>query len=245
MDLLRQVFEWLTDPANWSGSDGIWAHTVEHVTVSAAGVAAGIAVALPVGMLIGHTRKGAFLVISVGNLGRAIPSFGIIGMTFGFFLSAGFGLGFWPIFVALFFLAVPPILTNTYTGISGVDPDTLEAATGMGMTGGQSLLRIELPLAASVIAAGIRTAAVQVVATATLGALVGGGTLGLYIVRGFRTHDDVQVLGGAILVAGLAIVTELVLGLVERLVRPRTASRGARRGIRPGEHEPAVATTHG
>jgi osmoprotectant transport system permease protein len=147
--------------------------------------------------------------------------------------------------VALFFLAIPPILTNTYTGVANVDPDTLEAARGMGMTGRQVLIRIELPLAASVIAAGIRTAAVQVVATATLGALVGGGTLGLFIVRGFRVNDDVRVLGGAILVAALAIATELLLGLVERSLRPRTDSRARGRAVRPGQNEPAVAATHG
>lgn len=236
MEVLQEVFRWLTDPANWSGPDGIPNRTWEHVRLSVVSVGMATMLALPVGLLIGHTRRGAFAVIAIGNLGRAIPSFGILALTLPLALDLGLGLGFWPAIIALFFLAIPPILTNAYVGVAGVDPDTLEAVRGMGMTEREVLLRLELPLAAPLIAAGLRTAAVQVVATATLAALVAGGGLGLFIIRGFRVGDDARIVGGAILVALLAIATELGMALLERAVRPRTSSR-RRAGVTPPAFE--------
>lgn len=235
--LVGSVVDWFLDAVNWSGEDGIPNRTLEHVWLSFVSVTAAMVVALPLGLLIGHTGRGAFVAISIGNLGQAIPSFAILALTLPLTLRAGLGLGFWPTFVALFFLAIPPILTNTYTGIAGVDRDTVEAARGMGMSGGQILRKLELPLAAPVIAAGVRTAAVQVVATATLAALIAGGTLGLFIVRGFRVNDNDRILGGAILVAVLAILTELALGALERRLRPRTSTRRRKGGLpEPADH---------
>ena len=234
-----QVWEWFGDPIHWEGPFGVPARLYEHVVLSAVSLAIAAAIALPIGMYIGHRRRFEFLVVSVANLGRAIPSFGLL---FLFVLMFGIGLdapaALRPaILFALVLLAIPPILTNTYVGIQVVDADTLESARGMGMGEGRVLLGIEVPLAAPLIMAGLRTAAVQVVATATLGAVVAGGGLGRFILDGFAARDQAQIVAGAILVAGLAIVTELGFGLLERLVRPRTSSRG-RAGRRRLEEAP-------
>jgi osmoprotectant transport system permease protein len=218
------LFEWLTDPVNWSGTDGIPHRFLEHVQISVFATLAATALALPLGLAIGHTGRAEFVTVTAANLGRAIPSFAIVALAFPIAVELGWGLGFWPTFLALFFLAIPPILTNTYVGVKGVDRDTVEAARGMGMREREVLGSIELPLAAPLIVAGIRTSAVQVVATATLGAIVAWGGLGRYIIDGFAQQNDGMLLGGAVLVAALAIVTELGLGLVERLIRPRTTS---------------------
>jgi osmoprotectant transport system permease protein len=240
-----ELVEWFTDPEHWSGSSGIPVRLLEHVEMSALSVAAGALIALPLGLWIGHTRRGEFLVVSVANLGRAIPSFGLL-----FLFVIIFELGLDtppalrpPILFALILLAIPPILTNTYVGIQTVEADTLEAARGMGMTEGEVLRRIELPLAAPVIVAGLRTAAVQVVATATLAAAVAGGGLGRFIVDGFASGNHPQVFGGALMVALLAIATELAMGLLERTVRPKTESRPRETAIPPAEPGPAVLTS--
>jgi osmoprotectant transport system permease protein len=229
---LTEVVEWFTDPSNWAGSFGIPNRMVEHLVMSGVSLAIGAAIALPAGMYIGHTRRFEFLVVSLANFGRAIPSFGLL---FLFVLWLGLGLGSPPalrpaVIFALVLLTIPPILTNTYVGIQSVDADTLEAARGMGMSDGYVLSRVEIPLGLRLILAGLRTAAVQVVATATLGAVVAGGGLGRFIVTGFATGDDAQIFGGAVLVALLAILTELGFGLLERVATPRTSSRGRPRG---------------
>jgi osmoprotectant transport system permease protein len=175
-------------------------------------------------------------VVSVANLGRAVPSFGLIVL---FVIVFGLWLD-WPaplrpsVLFALVLLAIPPILTNTYVGIQSVDADLLESARGMGMSEGQVLRRIELPLAAPLIVAGLRIAAVQVVATATLSAIVAGGGLGRFIIDGIAQRDMEEIFGGAVLVAGLAFLTEIALGFLERAVTPRTASSGRRR-VEPAE----------
>jgi osmoprotectant transport system permease protein len=239
MNALTQLRDWLTDPVNWAGPDGVPARVLEHLAISFTAVGIALALALPIGLLIGHSRRGEFVAVSVANLGRAIPSFAILSIAFQIFLNIAPGLsfGFLPTVVALTLLGIPPILTNTYVGIQAVDPDTVEAARGTGMSGAQVLHRLEVPLAAPLILAGIRTAAVQVVATATLAALIAGGGLGRYIIDGFAQDDDGMLLAGAVLVAVLAIVTELAFGLVERMLSPRTASidNSRRRGGRPTE----------
>ncbi len=230
MGVISEAAGWLTDPANWSGPGAIPHRLFEHVQISGVTVLAAALIAIPAGLLIGHTGKGRFLVVTLSNVGRAIPSFAILALTLPVTIKLGLGLGFWPTFIALFVLAVPPILTNTYVGVAGVDRDIVEAARGMGMAGGQVLRRLELRLAAPVIMVGLRTAAVEVVATATLAALVAWGGLGRYIIDGFAVRDDARILGGAILVALLAIATELLMGRVERLVRPRGSSSIRLRG---------------
>lgn len=224
MDLLSvvmsEVVDWFSDPAQWSGTNGIPNRLWEHVQLSALSVLAAMVVAVPWGLYIGHTRRFEFVSVTVANLGRALPSFAILAFFFPIFLARGLGFTFWPAIVPLAFLAVPPILVNTHTGIRGVDPDVVEAARGMGMSGQGILRSIELPIAAPLIVTGIRTSAVQVVATATLAALVAWGGLGRYVIDGLSQRDYVQVFAGALLAAVLSVLTELVLAGVQRLVVP-------------------------
>ena len=221
MEVLSSVLEWFRDPANWAGSTGVPARMLEHIYISFLSVGMSALVALPAALYIGHTKRAEFLVVSVANLGRAIPSFAILAIMLPITIRMGLGLGFWPTVIALFLLGIPPILTNTYVGIQGVDADTIEAARGMGMTGGQILRKLEVPLAAPLIVAGFRTALVQVIATATLAALVAWGGLGRFIIDGFAVRDDARIAAGAILVAALAIAAELSFGLVQRVFAVR------------------------
>jgi osmoprotectant transport system permease protein len=237
-----EVFDWFGDPATWSGANGIPTRVIEHLAMASVGIAVAAPVAVAVGLFIGHTRRAEFISVTIANLGRAIPSFAILALVFPITLRLEMGLGFLPTVIALVFLAIPPILTNTYVGVKGVDPDTIEAARGMGMSGRQILTAIEIPLAARLIVSGFRTSAVQVVATATLGAVIAAGGLGRYIVDGFAfgtfgpngVEGRQMVVGGAILVAGLALAVELGLGLLERAVVPRgtTAERPSREAMR-------------
>lgn len=234
MDAFADLWRWLIDPANWRGTDGVPMRMLEHVELSIVPLAIASAVAIPVGLLVGHKRRFEFLAVSFANVGRAVPSFALLILAYLLFLqiSPKLAFGFWPTTVALFLLAVPPILTNTYVGVQGVDADAIEAARGMGMTEREILRRLELPLAAPLIMAGVRTAAVTVVATATLSAVIAGGGLGRYIIDGNAQGKPEEVLAGAALVAVLAILTELGFGLLERVVSPRTSSRGPRRRAR-------------
>jgi osmoprotectant transport system permease protein len=228
MDVVSDVISWLTDPAQWSGPDGIPVRTLQHLWYSLLATVIAAAIALPIGIFIGHTGRGALVAVNLTNLGRAIPSLGIIILMF---TLVGFGIV--PVLVALVALAVPPIVTNSYIGIRSVDRDVREAAEGMGMRGRQVLWQVELPVAMPLIMAGIRTSAVQVVATATLAAFVGLGGLGRYLIDGLSQRDLAQVVGGAILVAVLSLATELVLGRVQTLVVSEgLAERGADAAVR-------------
>jgi osmoprotectant transport system permease protein len=211
MELVGEVVAWFSDPASWSGSNGIPTRLVEHLRLSVAAMLVATLLALPVGLLIGHTGRGGLLAVGIANLGRAIPSYALLLV----FLPI-FGLGDDAAFPALVLLAIPPILVNTYVGLREVDRDLVEAGRGMGMTELQLLTRVELPAAAPVIIAGLRTAAVAVVATATLAALVAGGGLGRYIADGFGLRDEARLVAGAILVALLALAVERAFTLVER-----------------------------
>lgn len=244
---LFRVGEWFADPAVWQGPFGIPNRIQEHLVMSGVSVAIATVIALPLAMWIGHRRRYEFLVVSLSNVGRAIPSFGLL---FVFVLMFGLGLRSPaslrpPVLFALVLLAIPPILTNAYVGIQTVEADTLEAARGMGLSERGILFRIELPLAAPLIMAGFRTAAVQVVATATLGAVIAGGGLGRFIVDGFAAGDRVQVFAGAVLVAALAILVEVSFGLVERAVTPRTTSEARRREAPFVEHAAQVGRPGG
>jgi osmoprotectant transport system permease protein len=228
MNVVNGVIGWLTDPAQWSGPDGIPVRTLQHLYYSLVATAIAAAIALPIGVFVGHTGRGALFAVNLTNLGRAIPSLGIIILMFTLF---GFGLV--PVLVTLIALAVPPIVTNSYIGVRSVDRDVREAAEGMGMRGRQVLWRVELPVAMPLIMAGIRTSTVQVVATATLAAFVGLGGLGRYLFDGLPQRDLYQVVGGAILVAALSLVTELVLGRVQSLVVSKgLAEQGADAAVR-------------
>jgi osmoprotectant transport system permease protein len=216
--LLGQAVGWLSDGSHWTGTGGILQRLAEHLQMFAIVMVIAMVIALPVGLVVGHVRKGAFLAVNAAGVGRAIPSFGVLAfafpLTLHYHLPGAFG--FWPTLIALVFLAVPPLLTNTYVAVANVDADTLEAARGIGMAERQVLLRLELPLAAPLMLDTVRTVAVQVAATATLGAVVGWGGLGRYIVDGFASYDYPKLLAGAILVALLAVVIDVVFGLLGR-----------------------------
>jgi osmoprotectant transport system permease protein len=216
MSILGDVFHWFVTPARWSGSDGIPVRLAEHLHLSFESVALGALIALPIGILLGHFGRLGNLAINISNVGRALPSFGILVLAF-----QAFGLGDLPIVVALTALAVPPMLTNSYVALREVDRDVRDAARGMGYRELAQLVRVELPLAVPLIMAGVRTSAVQVVATATLAALVAGGGFGRYIVDGLAQQDYTKLIGGAILVAVLALGTEGALWSLERLLVPR------------------------
>lgn len=218
MRFLGDVATYLGDKASWRGSDGFTHLLYEHVWISIVATIVAAAIALPIGLGLGHARRGEVLAVNVSNIGRALPSFAVL-----VFALQLMSIGTGPALVALVVLAIPPMVTNSYVGVSGVDDDAREAARGMGMTGLQVFRKIEVPLAIPLVMAGVRTAAVQVVATATLAALVGYGGLGLLILRGLRTRDTVEVFAAAFVVAVLALLTEAALALLQRVLTPRGA----------------------
>lgn len=187
-----------------------------HVLLSVAALLIGIAIALPVALAIRNTPLGAALAVNVGNIGRAVPSLAILALCQPFL-----GFGFDTALVALAALAIPPILINASTGLREVSRDVIDAARGMGLSGGQILTQIQLPIAAPVIFAGIRTSAVQVVASATLATFIGGGGLGNLIVEGTQRNETAILLAGSLSVAVLAIITEVGFGALERAMTPK------------------------
>lgn len=215
---LGEVADWFADSANWWGPNGFATRLWDHILISVLGIVIGGMFALPVAVWLGHVRRGGVIAVSAVNVGRAVPSFGIVALAFPFTLQLGLAtpLGYWATLFALVALAMPPMFVNAYTGIREVDPSLVETARGMGMTEMHLLRRVEIPIGLPVIMAGVRTAAVQVVATATLGAVVGWGGLGRYIIDGFAQGNDVLVFVGGVSVAILAIGTDIGLGWVER-----------------------------
>jgi osmoprotectant transport system permease protein len=216
MTTISRVLQWFANPAHWNGSDGIPHRLTEHVQLSAESVAIGALIALPIGIALGHYGRFGDLAINISNVGRAVPSFAVLVIAF-----QVFGLGDFPIVLSLTALAIPPMLTNSYVGLREVDPDVKDAARGMGYRELSQLLRVELPLAVPLVMAGVRTSAVQVVATATLAALIAGGGFGRYIIDGLAQQDYTKLFAGAVLVGLLAMATELSLSGLERLLVPK------------------------
>ena len=227
MNFLQQSAAWLADPSHWSGTDGIPSRILEHLMISGLTTLAAVLIALPVGVVLGHMHRGGFLAINVANLGRALPSMALLALMLPLAFSLRLGLGFWPTFLALVPLGIPPILTNSYVAVREVDRDVVESARGMGLREDQVLRQVELPIAAPLIIAGIRNSAVAIVATATLGALVAGGGLGRYIVDGIARQEYPRLFVGAVLVALVAVAVEVAFGLIERV----SVSSGVR-GVR-------------
>lgn len=216
MEILTGLGHWFATPANWRGTTGVPTLLGQHVLMSLAATLIAMAIALPLGVGLGHVGKGGLLAINVTNVGRAIPSFALM-----VFFVLVFGLGTAPTLIALIVLAVPPVITNAYQGMRSVDRDLVDAARGLGMTEWQILRQVEVPVAIAVIMAGVRTAGVQVVATATLGAYVAWGGLGTLIEQGLNTATGYsELLAGAILVALLAGLAEGLLALLQRLLTP-------------------------
>ncbi|CAN5671662.1 MAG: ABC transporter permease [Actinomycetota bacterium] len=234
MSVLQGIVAWFADPAHWSGADGVPMRLGEHIAYCLLATVLATAIALPLGLILGHTGRGGSLAINVSNAGRAIPTFGIVILAF---LVAGSGL--LPITVALVLLAIPPILTNTYVAVRGIDHELRDAAEGMGMYGSQVLRQLEVPLAMPLIMAGIRTSAVQVVATATLAAFVSLGGLGRYIFDGLGQQVYAEVAAGAILVAVLALTVEYLLSKLQTAM----TARGLRSGQRDDPMAPKTTAT--
>jgi osmoprotectant transport system permease protein len=230
VNYLQQAIQWLNDPLNWTNPGGIADRLVEHLRISAAAVLLGCLIAWPLGVWLGHVGRGGGLVVLVSNVTLAIPTLALLTLIS---LSA-VGFGEPAIILALTVFAIPPLLANAYTGLREVDPEVRDAARGMGLSAWQMLWQVELPLAVPYLAAGFRTAAVQVVATASLAALVAGGGLGQIISEGFGLTLAVgggQVIAGGILVAALALLVEGAFAIVERMVTPRALLRRDR-GLR-------------
>lgn len=226
MSGLLEGLQWLVDPANWSGVDGIPARVWEHVQLSVIALVIASLIAVPIGLWIGHTRRGQFWTVQLANVGRSIPSLAILSIMFLIAVKEfpSLAFGFLPTIVALTLLGIPVILINTYVGIQQVDRDTVEAASGMGMSGRQVLWKLEVPMAMPLIMTGLRLAAVQIVATAGLAALIAGGGLGRYIVDGFALRENDKIVAGAILVAVLSLLTDLAFSWLARATSPTLSS---------------------
>ncbi|PBC59818.1 ABC transporter permease [Streptomyces sp. Tue6028] len=223
MNTLTEAWGWLTDPAHWSGDDGVRHRLAQHLVLTVVCLVVSCLIALPVALVLGHLGKGGALAVNLSNVGRAVPTFAVL------VLLLLTPIGRWgegPTVVALVLFAVPPLLTNAYVGMREVDRDVVRAARGMGMTGRQSLFQVELPLALPMVLTGVRIAAVQLVATATIAALAGGGGLGRIITAGFNLASTPQVVAGAVLVAVFALLVEGVFEVVERVAPHR--ARGSR-----------------
>jgi osmoprotectant transport system permease protein len=231
MNHLLDGVVWLNDPLNWTNPGGLLDRGREHLLISAAAVAIGCLIGWPLGIWLGHRGRGGGLVVTVANLTLAVPTVALLTML----PLTPLGFGKPPVVAALAVFAVPPLLANAYTGLRGVDREARDAARGMGMSGGQVLRRVELPLAVPYLLAGLRTASVQVVATAALASFVNGGGLGQIIAAGFGLGlpaGSGQVVAGGLVVAALAMTVEGVLALLQRALTPR-GLRTARRAWTP------------
>jgi osmoprotectant transport system permease protein len=216
-DAINFIFhsrESLTGGVQIGGSE-LWSLLAKHLELSFASLGLACAIAVPIGLWLGHVRRGGFVAVSVSNIGRAVPTLALIA-----FFIAYFGVGFTNVMFALMLLAIPPILTNAYVGVMQVDQDTVDAARGVGMTGAQIVRKVELPLALPLIFGGIRTSAVNVIATATIAPLAGVVTLGNPIINA-QVYGDAGRLGAAIVVAVLAVAADGGFGLLQRAVTPR------------------------
>ncbi|MFE5596771.1 ABC transporter permease [Streptomyces sp. NPDC056549] len=224
MNTLADAWSWLTTAAHWSGENGVGNRLGEHLFLTVVCLLLSCLIALPAALVLGHLGKGGALAVNLANAGRAVPTFAVLVLLL---LSPLGPYAPWPTVIALVLFAVPPLLTNAYVGMRGVDPDVVRAARGMGMTGRQTLARVELPLALPMILTGVRIAAVQLVATATVAALAGGGGLGRIITAGFNLASTPQVVAGAFLVAVLALLVEALFEGVQRAGPARARGSGA------------------
>lgn len=219
--ILIGFFDHVGDPATWLGEGGLLVRTGEHLFYTALALAIAALVALPVGLLIGHTNRGSFLALNIGNSARALPTLGVL-----ILLALGLGIGLRPVMVALVILGIPPILASTYAGIRNVDPDAVDAARGMGMTEREVLWRVEVPIALPLIISGMRAATLQIVSTATIAAIVALGGLGRPLLDSIARREYPQAMLAALMVAALAIALDLVFAALTRVVvSPGVAGR--------------------
>ncbi|GAB3659259.1 ABC transporter permease [Glycomyces tarimensis] len=218
MSLLMDAGAWLGDAANWQGADGIPTRTLQHLAITAGSVGAAVAIALPIGVLIGHTRRGAGLIGALTGAARAIPTLGLLTL-----FGLAYGIGLQASVAALVVLAIPSVLAGAYAGVQSVDAATVSAAKAVGLRPHQVDLRVELPLASPVVIGGIRAATLQVAATATLAAYIADFGLGRYLFAGLKSRDYPQMLAGALLVAALALLLELAFAAAQRAAATRLA----------------------
>jgi osmoprotectant transport system permease protein len=220
---LRFAWSWLRSGQQWHGADGIPIRVLQHLGYTGLSLLIAAAIAVPLGVLIGHTGRGAFAVVSMANVWRSIPTLGLL-------ILLVVWLGFSPLtwLVPLVALGIPPILVNSYEGIRGVDDDLKDAARGMGMTGWQVLLKVEIPVASQLIMLGLRTGAIFIVATATIAAEIGLGGLGRYIIDGLASDIYGEVAGGAAVIVALALAVQVAFVGLRRLVVPAGLRRQAR-----------------
>ena len=232
---MTEAIDFLLDPASWSGADGLGAQLIQQLLLTVTALALACAIGLPLALWLGHVGRGGVLAVNVSNVGRAVPTFAVLVL-----LSVGpvgtavlgpYGRAGLATLVALVLFAMPPIITNAYVGMREVDREVVEAATGMGMRGRELFSQVELPVAAPLVMTGVRLALVQVWATASIPALVAGPGLGNTITLGFENQDVARVLGGAILVAGVALILEGLLALAERWLDPVRRAR-SRTGVK-------------
>lgn len=219
MDALTGPLSWLADGTHWRGPDGIPHLLAQHLGLSALAVLIACLVALPVGVVLGHTGRGGALAINVGNVGRAVPTYAVLSILYLLITNRSTTT-----LIALVLFGIPPVLTNAYTAVREVDPVVRDAARGMGLSGGQLLRRVELPLARPLLLAGVRLCAVQVVATTTIAALIAGPGLGLIVTTGFAVQDQDEVVAGAAVVAVVALAVDLAMAAVVRASRRRSAA---------------------
>ncbi|MFB9377502.1 ABC transporter permease [Kineococcus gynurae] len=226
MEWITLVTSYLGDPASWRGPNGLGLRLGEHVGLSLLAIVLAVVVTVPVAILLGHVGKGGGLAIALGNIGRAVPVLALIALFF--LLPAPLGANDVSVVLALALFSVPPLLINTYVGMRGVDAATVDAARGMGMSARQLVTRVEVPLAAPLIFTGIRLAALQTIATASVAGIVGGPGLGRIVSEGFTVQDPSRYLSGALLIAVLALAAEALLALLQRRADPARRSRGRR-----------------
>ena len=234
---MSEALAWFTNAATWTGQTGIPWRLLEHLAIATVSVVAATLIALPIGLWIGHTGRGANLAINLANIGRAVPSYAVIViiLPISLALSPSLGLNVIPTFLAMVLLAIPPILVNAYAGLREVDRDLVEAARGMGLREREILSEVEVPLAAPVIVGGFRTAVLNVIATATIGAVLGFGGLGRFILDGRLqgVAGTGELIGGAVLVAVLAVGVDLLLAVAQRkLARRANPQLAGARGLR-------------
>jgi osmoprotectant transport system permease protein len=225
--LLLQGIAWIFDPANWvsvNAGPGIAGELAAHLVLTLISLLIAAVIAVPIGLAIGHTGRGRGGAILVGNVVRAFPTLGLLSI-----LLLIFGLGLPPTVLVFVLLGIPPLLAGAYAGVESVDRQTIDAARAVGMTEWQILGQVEIPLAAPLLLGGLRSAALQIIATVTLVSNFGSDSLGQFIISGAATRDYVQMVGGSILVTVLALLVDAVLALAQRFTVPRGVSRGAER----------------
>ncbi|MEX3599055.1 ABC transporter permease [Kocuria sp. WRN011] len=213
MNLIDQAIEFLTDPTNWTGAASIPQRMLEHLGYTALTMAIALIIAVPLGLWVGHTGRGSGVVVGITGALRSLPTLGLLTL-----FTLLMGLGLMPPILALVLLAIPPILSGTYSGIASVNPALVDGARAMGMTERQTLTRVEIPVALPVILGGIRNAALQVLATVTIVAYINLGGLGRYLIDGLAVRDYSRMLASVVLVAVLALAADAILALIQRLV---------------------------